>query len=66
MLFWYGTPWFNPDPNVDAALTSGAVQQWLPDELISSQAVIDLEGSSFRSPVVFFDTGETEKLRPPV
>ena len=51
MLFWYGTPWFSPDPNVDAALTSGVVQPWLPYRLNQSQAVIDLEGSSFRSPL---------------
>ena len=51
MLLWYGTPWFRPDPNVDAALTLGVVQRWLPEGLNSSQAVIDLEGSSFRSPL---------------
>jgi hypothetical protein len=51
MLSWYGTPWFNPDPNVDVGLTFDDVQPWLPDELNRSQAVIDLEGSSFRAPL---------------
>jgi hypothetical protein len=46
MLFWYGTPWFNPDPNVDGALTGGAVESWN-----RSPAVDDREGSSFRSPL---------------
>ncbi len=51
MLSWYGTPWFNPDPNVDVSLTFDAVQPWLSFELNQSQAVADLEGSSFRSPL---------------
>jgi hypothetical protein len=51
MLLWYGTPWFKPDPNVDVALTFDAVQPWLPDELNRTQAVVDLEGDSFRSPL---------------
>ena len=42
VLSWYGTPWFHPDPNVDATLTFNTVQQWLPGELNGSQAVIDL------------------------
>ncbi|MGA7413615.1 MAG: hypothetical protein WBW33_24280, partial [Bryobacteraceae bacterium] len=51
MLLWYGTPWFKPDPNVDVALTLDAVQPWSPDELNRTQAVVDLEGDSFRSPL---------------
>jgi hypothetical protein len=46
MLFWYGTPWFNPDPNVDGDLTRAAVQPWN-----HSLAVFDREGSSLRSPL---------------
>jgi hypothetical protein len=46
MLFWYGTPWFNPDPNVDGKLTEDAVRPWN-----HGLAVDDREGSSFRSPL---------------
>ena len=46
MLFWYGTPWFNPDPNVDGDLTHSVVLSWN-----RSPAVFDREGSSVRSPL---------------
>jgi mono/diheme cytochrome c family protein len=46
MLFWYGTPWFNPDPNVDVNLTSAIVRPWN-----AAPAADDREGTSLRSPV---------------
>ena len=47
MLSWYGTPWLNPDPNVDVNLTGNEVQRWLPDELNQSQAVADWKATVF-------------------
>jgi len=51
MLSWYGTPWFNPDPNVDVDLTYNAVQPWQAHQWDQHQSVADLEGSSIRSPL---------------
>jgi len=51
MLSWYGTPWFNPDPNVDVDLTYNAVQPWQSHQWDQHQSVADLEGSSIRSPL---------------
>jgi hypothetical protein len=45
MLLWYGTPWLEPDPNVDPELTSKTVASWR-----APAAVDDREGTSFRSP----------------
>lgn len=45
MLLWYGTPWIEPDPNVDAELTSQTMRLWR-----APAAVDDREGTSFRSP----------------
>jgi len=45
MLLWYGTPWIEPDPNVDPELTRETVGSWR-----APAAVDDREGTSFRSP----------------